>query len=48
MSNNNFPLGWIEIRIQALIAHYGSRTEEEILAELEVASVTQRADSARP
>lgn len=34
---NNFPPGWDEERVQRLIHHYESQTEEEAIAEDEAA-----------
>jgi hypothetical protein len=33
MSQNKFPEGWDENRVQRLLAHYGMQTEDEALAE---------------
>ena len=37
MSQNNFPSGWDESRIRAVISHYENQTEEEAVAEAEQA-----------
>ena len=34
---NNFPSGWDEERVQRVLSHYGSLTEEEEIAEDEAA-----------
>jgi len=36
MSENKFPDGWDEGRIQRVLAHYGEQTEDEALAEDEM------------
>ena len=33
MSQNQFPEGWDEARIQRVLAHYEGQTEDEALAE---------------
>ena len=33
MSQNKFPDGWDEERVQLVIAHYAQQTEDEALAE---------------
>ena len=33
MSQNKFPDGWDEDRVQRVLAHYGEQSEEEALAE---------------
>jgi hypothetical protein len=33
MSQNKFPDGWDEGRVQRVLAHYGEQTEDEALAE---------------
>jgi hypothetical protein len=33
MSQDKFPAGWDEGRIQRVLAHYGEQTEDEALAE---------------
>jgi hypothetical protein len=33
MSQNKFPDGWDEGKVQRVLAHYGQQTEEEALAE---------------
>jgi hypothetical protein len=33
MSQNRFPDGWDEGRVQRVLAHYGDQTEDEALAE---------------
>jgi len=42
MSNNRFPPGWSEARVQRLLAHYEQQTEVEAAAEDEAA--VERAD----
>jgi len=42
MSNNRFPPGWSEARVQRLLAHYEQQTEAEAVAEDEAAA--ERAD----
>ena len=37
MSNQNFPPGWDEERIRAVLAHYESQTDDEQFAEIEAA-----------
>ncbi len=37
MSKQKFPPGWDEKRVQELIAHYESQTEEEEFADIEAA-----------
>jgi len=37
MSQSKFPAGWDEERVQRVIAHYESQSEEEALAEDEAA-----------
>lgn len=37
MSNSNFPPGWDEDRVNRVLAHYESQTEEEAVAEDEAA-----------
>jgi len=37
MSNTNFPPGWDEKRVQRVLEHYESQSEEEALAEDEAA-----------
>jgi hypothetical protein len=37
MPMNEFPSGWNEQRVRELIAHYESQTEEEAVAEDELA-----------
>ena len=36
MSQNKFPDGWDEGRVQRVLAHYEAQTEDEALAEDEV------------
>ena len=36
-TRNRFPPGWDEARVQGVIAHYETQTEEEALAEDEAA-----------
>jgi len=38
MSNNRFPPGWSEARVQRLLAHYEQQTEAEAAAEDEAAA----------
>jgi hypothetical protein len=33
MSQNKFPDGWDEDKVQRVLAHYGAQTEDEALAE---------------
>jgi hypothetical protein len=33
MSQNRFPDGWDEAKVQRVLAHYGEQTEDEALAE---------------
>ena len=33
MSQNKFPNGWDEDKVQRVLAHYGEQTEDEALAE---------------
>ncbi len=33
MSQNKFPDGWDEGKVQRVLAHYGEQTEDEALAE---------------
>ena len=40
MSENKFPDGWDEDRVQRVLAHYGEQTEDETLAEDEAAFET--------
>ena len=37
MSKQNFPPGWDEERVRAVITHYESQTEDEQFAEIEAA-----------
>ena len=37
MTQNRFPEGWDEERVQRVLAHYESQTEEEAVAEHEAA-----------
>ncbi len=37
MKQSHFPPGWDEERVQAVLAHYESQTEEEAVAEDEAA-----------
>jgi len=37
MKQSNFPPGWDEERVQRVLAHYESQTEEEAVAEDEAA-----------
>ena len=37
MSQNKFPAGWDEKRVQRVLAYYESQTEDETVAEDEVA-----------
>jgi hypothetical protein len=37
MKKNEFPPGWDEERVQSVIAHYEQQTEDEAVAEAEVA-----------
>jgi hypothetical protein len=37
MKTQNFPPGWNEKRVQELIAHYESQTEDEEFADIEAA-----------
>ena len=37
MKQRKFPLGWDEQRVQSVIAHYETQTEEEAVAEDEAA-----------
>lgn len=37
MSENRYPKGWDEQRVQRVLAHYESQTEEEAVAEDEAA-----------
>jgi hypothetical protein len=37
MKAQNFPSGWDEKRVQELIAHYESQTEDEEFADIEAA-----------
>jgi len=37
MKENAFPKGWDENRVREVLAHYGSQTEEEAVAEDEAA-----------
>ena len=37
MSSQNFPPGWDEERVRAVLAHYESQTEDEQFAEIEAA-----------
>jgi hypothetical protein len=36
MSENEFPDGWDEGKVQRVLAHYGTQSEDEALAEDEV------------
>ena len=36
MSQNKFPAGWDDERVQRVLAHYGTQSEDEALAEDEV------------
>lgn len=38
-SNTNLPAGWDEARVQRVIAHYESQTEDEAIAEDEAAFI---------
>ncbi len=33
MNQNNFPLGWDELRVKSVLAHYETQTEDEALVE---------------
>jgi hypothetical protein len=33
MSQNRFPDGWDEDKVQRVLAHYGAQSEDEVLAE---------------
>ena len=37
MKRNRFPPGWDEERVRKVLAHYGSQTDEEAVAEDEAA-----------
>ncbi len=37
MSNQNFPPGWDEERVRAVLEHYENQTEDEQFAEIEAA-----------
>ena len=41
MSKQQFPPGWDEQRVQELIAHYESQTEDEEFADIEAARVSE-------
>lgn len=40
MTNKNFPPGWDEARVQRVLEHYESQSDEEALAEDEAAFET--------
>jgi hypothetical protein len=40
MSNQNFPPGWDEARVQRLIAHYDQMDDDALIAEDEAAEET--------
>ena len=42
MSQQNFPPGWDEERVRAVLAHYESQTEDEQFAEIEAAHETEQ------
>ena len=43
-NKNKFPPGWNEERVQRVLAHYESQTEDEAVAEDEAAYRTRRTD----
>lgn len=41
MKNQNFPPGWDEERVRAVLSHYENQTEDEQFAEIEAAHETE-------